>query len=342
MDPISVLIPTANRPAMLRTALRSVEAQSAIGAVAEIVVIENLGNRESESVCREFPKLPIRYIFRDPPIPPGYESSKDALTHIKCQWLAVLFDDDWWMETHLEAAIESLNSHCEAVASYAVCLWTTGEEGYVTDVYGSSVYGSFLIWFGCLEPIRTHRWVLDLSDLLVINLIAPALHYSSMVVKTDILKQSMDCVSNGNPFDTDRLIPVELARHGKIICDTRPKLYVRTHGGREANRLIANGDAEHWWRTSTQQLFALADEMNIDLKREFALRIGRQTLEGDVLRMLRRSIPPLSQKALLERNLLELPEMTDRPSFVKTIYRDFMPPVLDRMVSRLRGKSLPQ
>ena len=331
---ITVLIPTANRPAMLRTALRSVAAQSALGAVAEVVVIENLGNRQSESVCREFPNLPIRYFFRDPPMPPGYDAFRDALSRVSCQWLALLFDDDWWMERHLEEAIESLTTHTGAVASYAVCLWSTGEEGYLTDVYGS-----FLIWFGALQPRKQHRWVLDLADLLTINIITTAFHFSSMVTRTDVLMQCAECIASGNPYDTDRLIPVELGRHGKVVCDSRPQLYVRSHEDREAHRIVASGEAEYWWQTSTQQLFALADTMNIDLKREFALRIGRQPLEGEVLRMLQRLVSGRSYDALKERNLLVPPltEATTRPSFLKRIYRELMPPVLDRAVSRLRG-----
>src|SRR5262249_1667041 len=149
-----------------------------------------------------------------------------------------------------------------------------------------------------------------------INLINTAFHFSSLVVRTDILKQSINCIRNGNPYDTDRLIPVELGRYGKVICDSRPQLYIRSHGGREANRIVANGEASYWWQTSTQQLFALADEMNIDLKREFALRTSRQPLEGDVLRRLRGSISNWNHKGLIEKDFLALPEETNRPSLV--------------------------
>jgi len=335
MDPITVLIPTANRPKMLRTALRSVAAQSALVAVAEIVVIENLGNRESESVCREFPNLPIRYIFRDPPMPPGYEALRDALSRVNCQWLALLFDDDWWMERHLEHAIESLTRHSNAVASYAVCLWTTGEEGYLTDVFGS-----FLIWFGSLNPTKAHRWVLDLSDLLITNIISSAFHFSSMVVKTDVFKKCIACIANGNPYDVDRLIPVELGRHGKVVCDSRPQLYVRNHGGREAIRIVDSGEAEYWFQTSTKQLLALADEMNIDLKHEFEIRIRLKPLKGDVLRILQMHTPSSTYNALKERDIQLLPVTSpDRLSLAKTIYRELMPPVLRKTVLRLRRKN---
>src|ERR1039457_4559572 len=134
MTPISVLLPTANRPAMLRTALRSIAAQTALSAVGEVVVIENLGNRASEKVCQEFPQLPIRYFFRDPPIPPGFESARDAMRHVKSDFMAILFDDDWWMPEHLEIALESIAMRSDAVAASCAYLQVTGEDGYTLGV----------------------------------------------------------------------------------------------------------------------------------------------------------------------------------------------------------------
>ena len=123
---------------MLRTALRSIAAQTALSAVGEVVVIENLSNRESGRVCQEFPQLPISYVFRDPPLPPGsVAASRDALGRIHSERMAILFDDDWWMEQHLESAIKSFDQRPDVVASYAVCLWTTGEDGYLDGTYGS-------------------------------------------------------------------------------------------------------------------------------------------------------------------------------------------------------------
>jgi hypothetical protein len=63
---INVIIPTASRPQMLRTALQSVAAQTAVDEIDRVFVSENGGNRESEKICAEFPALPITYIFRTP------------------------------------------------------------------------------------------------------------------------------------------------------------------------------------------------------------------------------------------------------------------------------------
>ena len=228
MTPISVLIPTANRPAMLRTALRSVAAQTALSAVGEVVVIENLGNRESENVCKEFPQLPIRYVFRDPPIPPGIEASRDAMSRIRCERMAILFDDDWWMEKHLENAIDALASHPDAVMACATCIWTTGAEKNLI-----AVYCSFLPWFAASEPQVNHRWVLGLADILVASLINTTFHYSSMIVSSKVYSECLEAAANENNYDTDRMVAVVLGRHGKIICDSRPQVYIREHEARE-------------------------------------------------------------------------------------------------------------
>jgi hypothetical protein len=85
---------------MLRDALESIRRQSAVDAVARIVVSENGLNEESGKVCAEFPDLPIVYLLQNPPIP--------ALLHLKAIWhqvesplVAILHDDDWWAPGHL-------------------------------------------------------------------------------------------------------------------------------------------------------------------------------------------------------------------------------------------------
>jgi glycosyltransferase involved in cell wall biosynthesis len=336
MTSISVLIPTANRPAMLRTALLSVASQTALSAVEEVVVIENLGNRESGMVCQEFPQLPIRYVFRDPPIPPGIAATRDAISRIRCKRMALLFDDDWWMEKHLENAIASLEMHPDAVACYAGCIWTTGEQGYLMGTYGS-----FLPWFAASKPMKTHRLAFSLADLLVISQINTTFHYSSLVVDSDVFRSSIECTSNGNPYDTDRLIPVELSRHGAVVYDSRAQVYIRTHGGREATRVIATGEADMWWRKSTEQLFELAEKMQINLKEEFAARMKARSLSvGD----LRNEFNPQSYRILVERNILEASlnpwasNPSDNSSLLRRALREIAPPFSRKIFARFKGK----
>jgi glycosyltransferase involved in cell wall biosynthesis len=327
MEPISVLIPTANRPAMLRTALRSVAGQTALSSIAEVVVIENLGNRESGNICKEFPQLPVHYVFRDPPIPPGIVATRDALSRIRCERMAILFDDDWWMERHLENAIEAFSIYPNAIASFAACLWTTGEEGYLTEAYGS-----FLPWFAATKPPMNHRWLLELADLLVAGIISTGFHYSSLVVNRDVFVKSIECTADGNPYDTDRLISVELGRHGKVACHCLPQVYIRMHKGREAFRLTTDDTGARWWNASTERLFALAESEHIDLKQEFECRMKAKGVGIDELR---RFFGHGSFNASLKRGILE-PGTNERYSVIRAIYREITPPALQNAVKWLR------
>jgi glycosyltransferase involved in cell wall biosynthesis len=331
MTPISVLLPTANRPAMLRTALRSVAAQTSLSRVAEVVVIENLSNRESEAVCQEFPQLPIKYFFRDPPLSPGIESTRDALTKLRCNHIAILFDDDWWMDCHLENAIDALESHSNAVAFYSPCIWTTGECGYLTHVLGS-----FITWFAASEPPINHRLLLDLTDLLVASQIATAFHFSSLVVQRDVFTKSIECFANGNPYDSDRLISVELGRHGNVIYDNRPSVYIRSHKDQEAVRLGANSDeGRQWWNKSTESLIELARLEGIDLGAEFTARLQAKSVALDVLRPYfpHGQFESLRQKGILQHSL----EPAEKKcSLKRKAYRELLAPIVQRMFKQFR------
>ena len=66
---VTVVITTIGRPDFLRTALQSVRNQVNRDVIGEVVVSENKGDRRTEQVVREFPDLPIRYLFREPSLP---------------------------------------------------------------------------------------------------------------------------------------------------------------------------------------------------------------------------------------------------------------------------------
>lgn len=264
---------------MLRTALRSVAAQTALSSIAEVVVIENLSDRESEKVCREFSQLPIRYIFRDPPIPPGFDSAKDALRYINSDYLAILFDDDWWGDQHLEKSIESHSFAPGVAASYGTCVWTNGEDGYLTGIHSS-----FVPWFAAENPKLNGKWILGISELLVAGLLKTSFHFSSLLVSRRIWETSLECIRDGNPFDTDRLISVEFGRHGNVVMDTTPRVFIRMHESQESRRIGGAELGQYWWNKTTEKLLRLAKESDIDLMQEFSKRMQSKSVSGDQLR----------------------------------------------------------
>jgi hypothetical protein len=320
---------------MLRTALRSVAAQTALRAIKEVVVIENLGNRESETVCQEFPQLPIRYFFRDPPIPPGFEATCDAQSRIRCERMAILFDDDWWMPEHLESAIESLESRADAVAACCAYLATTGEDGYCMGV------GNSLIpWFAASLPPVNHRWVFKLPDLLVANQISVGFSYMTALVKTEIWTKCLECVSHGNPFDTDRLMFVEMGRHGTVIADSRPHVYVRRHPGQEEQRLVTSGEGARWWMDSTNRLLALAESEGVNLCHEFATRMAAKAIDEQTLRgwCCFNNIDYLIKKDIIRpTNNLPGAKPVGQSNWRK-LYHGLTPPFMQNWVSAIRHR----
>ena len=107
MKDVSVLIPTAKRPHFLSTALESVARQTALDRIGEVLVIENGEDRGSGDVCKRFPNLPIKYIYRNPTIPAS-ERTVSILREGSLPFVALLHDDDWWFDFHLERSLEKL------------------------------------------------------------------------------------------------------------------------------------------------------------------------------------------------------------------------------------------
>src|ERR1700685_1735631 len=93
---VTILIPTAKRPDMLATALRSVSEQTAVNEIAEVIVSENAGDSRSREVCQQFPGLPIKYIFREPQMLAVEHFSILKKAHWSGEFTVMLHDDDWW------------------------------------------------------------------------------------------------------------------------------------------------------------------------------------------------------------------------------------------------------
>ncbi len=319
---------------MLRCALESIASQSAVGSIAQLLVIENLGNSESGEVCRQFANLPVEYVLRDPPLPVGFESLKDAHRRVTGDYTAILFDDDWWMPDHLANAIIAIKSEPNVIASYSSYVTIADEHGYV-----NGTGNSFLNWFAAKSGLSNDRWIFDLEDLLVANLVATTGSFMTLLVESEVWKKCLPCISHGNPYDVDRLLAVELGRYGKVAFTRRATAYVRTHPSQETHRIQAGGDASRWWRDSTERLISLATSVGIDLAKAFASRmqgkcvdvatLGRHACHDAIEHLSTLGILP-SLPAPLETALGSSPSITSQ------IYRSLFPPLLQTTIDRVR------
>jgi glycosyltransferase involved in cell wall biosynthesis len=329
---VTIWIPTCARPGLLGTALRSVRDQTARTAICEVIVVENGGDDRSAKTCSEHAELPITYTFREVPLSPGTPESLEAeiklLQNVRSRYVALLFDDDWWMPEHLARSLEGLRMTEGSVASFGACITTTGEEGYMTGFYGS-----FIPWFAASGRHEHGRLVLSLPDLIVAGQINTSFHYSSLVVERDALIASLSDMDPSNPYDTDRSLSIELGRRGFVLCDPVPSVFVREHRGQESVRLAQSGEGARWWKHSTHRILNLAKSHNIDVSREFDARIRATGVSIDQLRGHShfRSID-----YLLRRKLLSLPSAGRRTVWLKSVLRELVPPIVWKGAARCR------
>lgn len=226
---VGVIIQTANRPEMLRQALQSVAAQTGRESISAVYVSENGGNRGSQKVCADFTDLPIVYAFRDPQLSPVEHTAvmmNEALVH---EYTAILHDDDWWMPDHLSNALNALHAHPGAVAFCASWFAVSGESSNL------KCDPDALFWVAAEFPKLQATWEITPFQVRFAALLATPTEFSSMVIRTDVLRLSKKVFSLGNDFDVDRMLIVDLASHGSLAYRPYPDVCKRFHPGRDAN-----------------------------------------------------------------------------------------------------------
>ena len=219
---VTVIIPTASRPQMLRTALDSVAKQTASHRIGRVFVSENGGNRESEQICAQFPSLPITYQFRQPTTP--LEHAQLLMRQcLQDEFTAFLHDDDWWTPSHLANAVEALESHPEAGVYGSSHFVVSGESSML------NCSGNLFPWFGASYPAFQPVWEISRMNALLAELLGTIAHYSTMVVRTGILRKSSYIYDLKNPFDNDRMLLFAASHFGSILFNPVPDAFVRNH-----------------------------------------------------------------------------------------------------------------
>ena len=141
MKDTSILITTAKRPHFLPTALESVARQTALDRIGEVIVIENGEDRRSEAICQKFPNLPIKYIYRNPPVPLS-RWMVATLSEASLPMVAMLHDDDWWLDFHLERSLRKLDQEHSLSAVYSSNFVAESEKQWF-----QGLNGNFTAWF---------------------------------------------------------------------------------------------------------------------------------------------------------------------------------------------------
>lgn len=237
---INVIITTFRRPAMLRTALRSIAKQTRLDLVSRVVVSENGGDRGSDAVCREFPGLPIDYIFRDPQVT-GLEHAqivaRDCIAH---DFTIFLHDDDWWMPRFIEDASRGFSKHPEAIAYCSAHLNLADECAMPLSVSNP------LLWFGAGFPEMDEFWLLNPLEVTLATLLHTPISFSASLVRSSVLREVTDVVFHlSNPYDVDRMLGARLAHFGSVIAHPLPDVFRRMHSAQDSSRYTAEDEKRH-------------------------------------------------------------------------------------------------
>lgn len=108
MHEASVIVPTHNRPHYLREALQSVVDQE--GVDLDIIVVGDGATEETAQVAADFPG--VRYVWQSQAGPNA--ARNHALTLARCEYVALLDDDDLWLPGKMRSQLEILDSQPDA------------------------------------------------------------------------------------------------------------------------------------------------------------------------------------------------------------------------------------
>ena len=255
---VTILLPTVDRPQMLRTALRSIADQTAVDRVERVIVSENSGGRHAEAVCQEFKDcFPIEY--RTQPLPLAPLEHFVGLKGPDNGFVAILHDDDWWAPNHLAASLHRLERHPDAAATYSGIFLVESESSQL------SCDSNLMFWFGGRFPRISEEWLLPPSDVLFSCLWGTPGHHSALLARAAAYKQASLVHELKNPWDVDRMLTFELVRSGSLIFNPLPEVFIRHHPS-QASRSFDSTDRNNYFRITTERLLAQADETQTPIK----------------------------------------------------------------------------
>lgn len=304
---VTVIISTTNRPQMLRTALRSVQRQTARQQIDEIVVSENGGCADSSTLLDEFPDLPIKYIYRDPPLPPllhGVELfSRPEAT--RARYIAILHDDDWWGAHHLADGLAALEQHPDAPAYWSTSFLVNGEASWFHQCWNESC------WVAAGFPPTAEVVRLDSRQAALACLGSGAAHFSTLIARKEALGESFRAVADtGNLHDSDRLLFIELSRRGPLLMNFVPQVFIRQHPAQDQRQLSFRQSSDHV-AAATRLVLDYCRELGLNINEEFTKLYEECPLETYRAYMLG-TFDPRATSELRRIGALPLPHLLQR------------------------------
>lgn len=270
MNTITVLVPTANRPVLLASALASIARQSALARVTNVLVSENAGARESEGVCRQYASLPIRYLFQEPALTPVRHLHVLFTRSDLADWVALLCDDDWWGPGHLQAMVEALEGHPEAVVAYGNCQLTDAEPAGQARTYHPAAFHLRPPGAGRLAPMLFCR-----EEVLISTWVHTPFHFSGMLARRAALARAAEHLLKAHPYYADRILFAALGLMGSAVFEPLPQVFIRRHEG-NYDSYTAQGVLDRAVREGRGRVTELARSAGLDPARVFRTALEKQ------------------------------------------------------------------
>jgi glycosyltransferase involved in cell wall biosynthesis len=270
---ISVVIHhSGDRDEFLEEALESVLNQSGRRHLKEVIVVENNKIQKKRKALKKYNSIIIKHIRIKHYIEPSFRLTLEGLKHAREKYVAYLADDDVWDENHIKRSVESLSLRNDVVASFGATIIFMNNGRYWVKPEDS-----FARHFACNDT-KGNKMFFSKEDIITGSLLGPIFHYSTLVVKKDVLKKAIENSRIENPFDNDRVLPLMFTKYGLIVADNRLGALIRRHAAQESARIYSSGEGQKWWDSTTTQLLESAKRESINLRVTFAERMRNKNI----------------------------------------------------------------
>ncbi|HEV3410402.1 MAG TPA: glycosyltransferase [Chthoniobacterales bacterium] len=297
---VTVVIPSFDRPEMLRTALRSIAQQTALDEIGCVLVSETVLESRTEALCNEFPALPIRYVQRDRLLKPVEHIEllfREALA-LPNEFVAMLHDDDWWAPLHIAAGVEQLQQNPDATAYWAAAFMVEGERSWISHIWNVTA------WIAAEYPPLDSVVKMDRKTAALTCVNSGPGAYASLIGPKEVLAETFAALAeSANPHDHDRLFFLELAKRGPVLVNLTPQVYVRAHPARDQHTMGEDQAARHI-AAATEQVLDLCAELGVDVEREWEHRCETFPMIGSGAALLASTMDPRVRPVLLRRGVV--------------------------------------
>ncbi|MBA2623459.1 MAG: glycosyltransferase family 2 protein [Chthoniobacterales bacterium] len=265
---VTVVIPTFDRPQMLRTALRSIARQTALHQIERVIVSECVAGSESKRVCEEFPSVSIEYIVRDRVIKPLEHTLLlfQEAAQRSAEFVAVQHDDDWWSPEHIRLGVAQLEQNPEALAYWAASFMVYSERSWIFQCWNVTS------WIAAEYPPLDSVVKMDKKTAALSCITSGPASYPSLIGRKAALAEAfVPVVQTGNLFDHDRLFFLQLAERGPLLVNLTPQVYVRHHAARDQKVMGEDKAAQHI-AAATDMVLEFCQRHGVDVKNELERR----------------------------------------------------------------------